>query len=651
MMEYREKPLKNRAIHSAILSFALLGVSTAFGANVTLGTANDGNCYPFNCNDSGSASGQSIQYQQVFRGDQFGSSPISITAITFSDTFLTQFGFSNVPLLSGSYTFSFAYSSAAVNGLSGTLANNITSGLATFATTNSAGIAAGFTTLTFNGSAFTYNPTLGNLLLNIVVTNQANVNSASYSPANGLDADDSGAVTSRAYQIGRAAGVADSTGLVTSFTFTTITAQAPEPATYALIGSCLAALLGWKKRKTLLKGRAPVCTAVLAAVAAVSGSAQSLQITPRTIAIPKHTLVGGPTTAIQPLATLVTVPFFSRTYTIDSLQYPQTFVGTDPASTNTTTTVIAPVVPVIIVIDNGNGTFTTFDSTRKLNTSPAGSALSATLGTLTSPLFQNANYVTGGTTVGTGVQFGDAIQRATFWDSISTTSPNWHVRIMPQLKPAVTINVPASAGSVSGPFALVDLNFIGTALDNIAANYGGATTFPIFLLYETLMTQNNGTSCCILGYHTAVQTGANIQTYAMGTYLDPFQIGGGASDVSVLSHEVAEWLNDPFVNNIVPDWPAPFSFIPPGPPYTAGSCQNNLETGDPIEDRVDPLKVNFKITTFGRQYTLQNEALAPWFLHSAPSFSVNGYYTYLGPIDSEFASFAPTCLPAAPSVQ
>ncbi len=620
---------------SALMCFVMAGTGAAFGATTyTLGSANDGNCYPFNCNDSGSATGQSIEYQQVFDATQFGAGG-NITSITFFDQFLPGLGFANVPLLSGSYTISLAVTSAAVGGLSTNLASNITSGEATFLVdAGDPGVGAGFSTLTFNGTPYFYNPASGNLLLDIVVTNQANVTSASYSPANGFDAEDAGTSTSRAYQIGTQAAVADGNGLVTAFDVST--SAVPEPGTYALMGGALVALAAWKKRK--MGGVA--LAALLAAGLSASAWAQPLNIQPRTIAVPLHS-AGGAAAPVNAAGPTVTIPNWSSTFTIGGTGYPQSFVGTDPTATNTTTNVTVPVIPVILVLNNGAGP--RFDPTKKLNTAPAGSALSATLATLTSPLFQNATYSTGGTTVGTNVQFGDAILRATWWNYPSSSAQsNWHTVLKPQLKPAVTLTVPTASGSTSGPFALVDLTWLGGQLDALSTNYG-ATNFPLFLFYEVLETENSGATCCVLGYHTALQSGNSIQTYGMGTYLDPNQIGAGAGDVSVLSHEVSEWLNDPFVNNTVPAWPAPFSFTPPGPPYTAGQCQNNLETGDPIEDRTSASVVVFHITTFGRQYTLQNEALAPWFLQAAPSFAVLGYYTYLGPIDSEFNGPAPAC--------
>ena len=49
---------------------------------VTVGVANDGNCYPFMCNDSGSSVGPSIHYQQVYAASAF-SGLTQINSLTF----------------------------------------------------------------------------------------------------------------------------------------------------------------------------------------------------------------------------------------------------------------------------------------------------------------------------------------------------------------------------------------------------------------------------------------------------------------------------------------------------------------------------------------------------------------------------------------
>jgi hypothetical protein len=104
-------------------------------------------------------------------------------------------------------------------------------------------------------------------------------------------------------------------------------------------------------------------------------------------------------------------------------------------------------------------------------------------------------------------------------------------------------------------------------------------------------------------------------------------------DVQPLTHEVAEWLNDPFVGTPLLGG---INLIAPAVlPGTGGQCIINFETGDPLEA---PPIVFTKITN-GKIYHLQDEVFLPWYLHTNPSFSVNGFYTYLG----SFPSFSQLC--------
>jgi hypothetical protein len=74
-------------------------------------------------------------------------------------------------------------------------------------------------------------------------------------------------------------------------------------------------------------------------------------------------------------------------------------------------------------------------------------------GFVNSPIFQNYNFnnnqgtyffggMAGLVKVG-NTQYGDAFQRANFWDSVSTRAPNYHVLLgQPTVLPTQTINVP-----------------------------------------------------------------------------------------------------------------------------------------------------------------------------------------------------------------
>jgi hypothetical protein len=95
------------------------------------------------------------------------------------------------------------------------------------------------------------------------------------------------------------------------------------------------------------------------------------------------------------------------------------------------------------------------------------------------------------------------------------------------------------------------------------------------------------------------------------------------------SHEVAEWMNDPFTNNVVPPWlavgPAPF-------------CQGNLETGDVVEELP---AADIAVPLNGVTYHVQTEALLPWFERQSPSTAVAGAYSF--PDTSLVTSVAQDC--------
>jgi hypothetical protein len=131
-------------------------------------------------------------------------------------------------------------------------------------------------------------------------------------------------------------------------------------------------------------------------------------------------------------------------------------------------------------------------------------------------------------------------------------------------------------------------------------------------------------NCCILGYHASqVPPAATAKTWIYAAYTEPGTFGGNSIlDVQALSHEVAEWLNDPFVGAGVFGF---LNFIPPAVlPGQGGACIINFETGDPLEA---PPIVFTKVTN-STTYHLQDEVLLPWYLHTTPSFSVNGQYTF-----------------------
>jgi hypothetical protein len=276
-------------------------------------------------------------------------------------------------------------------------------------------------------------------------------------------------------------------------------------------------------------------------------------------------------------------------------------VGTDPSSTNTTTTITAYVVPLSIVINPTP--LGTFDPRHVLS-----NGRSVIQNVALSPIFNSGiDFVQGGTDLG-NTQYIDAYQRGNFWSDVRTNS-NYHVLLNLVVLPEVVLHVPASSGSIHTEFgvrvALVDINFFDSKWQQIISSNPTITpnSFPIALTYDTYLTSGGG--CCIGGYHSAFGNASAPQTYAHFTYID--HTGVFSQDVSALSHETGEWMDDPFINN-------------PG-------CGGLLENGDPLEGEAN--FGGFPYTLNGFTYNLQDLVFAQYF-GQTPSTAVNGFWSFQG---------------------
>jgi hypothetical protein len=96
-------------------------------------------------------------------------------------------------------------------------------------------------------------------------------------------------------------------------------------------------------------------------------------------------------------------------------------------------------------------------------------------------------------------------------------------------------------------------------------------------------------------------------------------------DISTINHETGELFNDPFINNIVPDWRYPPESDPravcSGNPFLeVGDPQGNGPTFDDFPTVVVPLN--------GFPYHLQDLVMLPWFADEVPSSAENGWYDF-----------------------
>jgi hypothetical protein len=394
----------------------------------------------------------------------------------------------------------------------------------------------------------------------------------------------------------------------------------------------------------LLLGFAVLAIAVVGtATAANGGSASSIPVIDDSQLQANFTEISGGA-APTPLTRTVAHWWGSTTNPNDGVTYGYNMVGANPNTCSGSacdTTVQADITPINVIINYGGQQWTF-----------SGSA--AVPATLASPQFAMNDYgstpfatnLGGGkgpggalsqNDAGNQLQLEDATMRAQF---NQTGSSSYHLRLNPHVMPAVTINVPQNQGTLlqSGRgviFADVDITWWSSQIKNLE-NQADATHLPIYLTQSVMLyTGNNPGNCCVIGYHGTMPTGlgygsgnsngnAVLQTFAWASYVQPGIFRNNTTawalqDIHALSHEIAEWGDDPFVNNLVQPW-----LTPTAPQY---GCTGILETGDPVVGIGFAMGSNTYLqgpNPNGSQsadgyYHPEDEALLPWFMRTAPN--------------------------------
>lgn len=355
----------------------------------------------------------------------------------------------------------------------------------------------------------------------------------------------------------------------------------------------------------------------------------------------------------------------------NGVTYGYNMVGADPnncTGANCSVTIEVDITPIVVNIDGR-----TFSGEDILG------------GTMDSPLFTvndygstphatNSQYARGpGGALSQGdagrdLQLQDAIMRAQFGRTGS--SSDYHLILDPVVLAPVTINVPRNQGILlqSGRgvvFADVNISWWLAKIQRLETS-ADPTHLPLYLTNNVMLyVGTNPLNCCVIGFHGARAVGygggsvnsrgkAVVQTFAWGSWVQPglySHADGGANwalqDIHALSHEISEWSDDPFVDNVVEPW-----ITPTAPQY---GCSDLLETGDPVVD------IGFAMGTNvveqgpnpdGSQsadgyYHPEDEVLLPWFMRSSPnnmseqtqtSSSNVGRYTFMGDLNP-FAGF------------
>jgi hypothetical protein len=345
-------------------------------------------------------------------------------------------------------------------------------------------------------------------------------------------------------------------------------------------------------------------------------------------------------TNVPGIGPVSSVPLFNGSFNFQGTNFPFTMVGHLPASGDTAhvETIIIPIILVFPDFVDQNGNPFVLDAT---------SIVPSTVG---SPLWQDTGFPNGNT------QFGDAVMRAEFAKAAKRL--DWHDKLQqPRILSPVVVEVPGDDANLffippnGSVFAILDDEFWVSQLNTILQlEKIGVDDFVIVLSTDMFIAANaDPSNGFALGFHDAFVTAQtpkslSIQTFAWASWVSPTALQGLFSDILPLSHEVAEWFNDPFGINPVP----PFNPNPPfqSPPPQGAFCQANLEVGDPLAG------VPFPVTTNGTVYNPQVVALLPWFERQVPSEAFNGDYSFPDP--TVLTSPPPVCVdnpPAASATQ
>ncbi len=343
-----------------------------------------------------------------------------------------------------------------------------------------------------------------------------------------------------------------------------------------------------------------------------------------------------------------TVPYWTSTFTdrTNGVTYPFTMVGSDP-SLGRSTTVETRIIPLSFTFVAGSQDVSSLNiPPRNYFPTPLAVTMDGTdhvADTIASPIFTPANFLISGDS---GVQFGDAFARAQF----GKVGTDYHVVLgQPRVGETVSIQVPETMGvAVLNPLGVllgrVDATWFREQLAALIDDMNlKPTTLPIFLSNNIGQYQDsNYLHCCSLGGHGAGSPASNapitlagkdkIRTFVYSTYITPNSFSrfpapfAGLSDINSLSHEVAEWIDNPFGMNQV----QPYR-IPTAPP---GACSSDLETGDVLAGVWFPMPGN-PDPAAGLVWHPQDEAFLNWFARDGEGAGLaptDGRYTFAGPL-------------------
>jgi probable HAF family extracellular repeat protein len=337
---------------------------------------------------------------------------------------------------------------------------------------------------------------------------------------------------------------------------------------------------------------------------------------------------------IRPGATPNTIPYWSSGFTYRGLEYEYKMVGSDPKKGSATTVVPTYIVPLRFEFPDGQ----IFDASSDIV-----DGQTSVQGIVNSPIFNNYGFVLAGTDVGY-TQYGDAFQRANFWDVVSTRAGNYHVLLgQPTVLPTQTIVVPPGLGSyfadpsTGAIYPIINEDFLLDQERSIRTGLNvSPRTLPI-LVWGLVVGESRSFpgQPGAFAWHGAEPANGGVRTFISTSY-NPQSRAYGV-DVYPLSHEVVEWMDDPFVDNYSAGWNYPY--LEPIDRCDSGFTGDLLEVADPVEIFAES---SVALPGGGLTYHVTEAMFIDFYTRRDRSRSVNGQY-------SMFNIGAPFGLPSEPS--
>jgi hypothetical protein len=355
----------------------------------------------------------------------------------------------------------------------------------------------------------------------------------------------------------------------------------------------------------------PVMTAAIVAAGMAAGlAAAAAPRSPRATAT-GASVVTGPAkarllTPLQPRSGLAehagngvkkpTLPFYKDSFTTAGKTYTYMSLGTDPKTSSATTHIPVIFIPIRLFVTGGSNW-------------PTG-AIKMTTG---SALFHPS-------AISNNTQFGDATLRSGYWRYVQAHGGKWHVLFgTPVTRPLLKVHAPAGKGLVGGfdpagnQVVLVDSTWYANELFKIAKTVP-ANTLAVLLTWNVVgcANVNQQSTCGVAGIHGWSSDTAGTHVFAWASWDDSSVFADHEASTAWLSNMLATTLNNPFVNDTVPNWS-----IPSEPQV---GCANRFAVGAPLTGTF--------LTSGGLEY--QDVADLSWFARQKPSTGFQGRYSFFG---------------------